>query len=432
MRSVWTDTAEKPTFDHLKGDTKTDVLIVGGGLSGLLCAHRLHAAGIDYLLIEAKEIAGGVTHNTTAKVTAQHGLIYGKLLQQYGLAAAKQYYRTNARAVEQYRTLCRELDCPFEPRDAYVYSRTDPEPLRQEWEAYHAIGVSAELVTETPLPFPVAGAVKLPHQGQINPLQLLYRLARPLNIREHTKLRSLAPNRAETDRGTIRYRTAIIATHFPLLNKHGAYFLKLYQHRSYVLALAQAQTVDGMYVDADPKGLSFRNCGDLLLLGGGSHRTGKPGGGYAELEAFAGRHYPDARVCARYATQDCMSLDGVPYIGLYSRRTPHLLVATGYNKWGFTSSMAAAQILCDRIQGRTTEDSGIFSPSRSMWHPQLALNGMETVVNLLTPTAPRCPHMGCALKYNRQEHTWDCPCHGSRFTKEGQLLDNPATDDKRM
>ena len=223
-----------------------------------------------------------------------------------------------------------------------------------------------------------------------------------------------------------------MATHFPFLNKHGSYFLKLYQHRSYVLALKNAQGVDGMYVDADLKGLSFRNYGDLLLLGGGSHRTGKQGGGYAELITVADRYYPKATVQTRFATQDCMSLDGIPYIGQYSKNTPELLVATGYNKWGFTSAMAAAEMLCKQIQGETSQSSGIFSPSRRILQPQLAVNGIESAFNLLTPTVPRCPHMGCALKYNDQEHTWDCPCHGSRFTQDGKLIDNPATDDKRL
>ncbi len=432
MHSIWTNTADKPTFDALQGDSQTDVLIVGGGLTGILCAYLLEKAGVDYTLIEAKEIGSGVTRNTTAKVTFQHGLIYDTLIRKYGIEVARQYHRANARALEHYRSLCRQLDCPFEPQDAYVYSLHDSRAIEWEVAAYQAIGVAADFVTDTPLPFPVAGAVRVKNQGQIHPLHLLYKLAEPLNIREHTKLVNLTPDCAETDRGKIRYNKAIFATHFPILNKHGWYFLKLYQHRSYVLALENARTVDGMYVDADKKGLSFRRYGDLLLLGGGGHRTGKQGGSYAELTAFAEKHYPRARIVARFATQDCMSLDGIPYIGRYSPKTPQLLVATGYNKWGFTSAMAAAELLRDEICGIPNENSAVFSPSRRLLHPQLALNGLESAVNLLTPTAPRCPHMGCALKYNPAEHTWDCPCHGSRFTTDGRLLDNPATDDKAL
>ena len=126
-----------------------------------------------------------------------------------------------------------------------------------------------------------------------------------------------------------------------------------------------------------------------------------------------------------------MSLDGVPYIGRYSARTDGLYTVTGFNKWGMTSAMAAAMVLCDLIQGRDNPYSALFSPSRSILRPQLAINAAETAAGLLTPTAPRCPHLGCALKYNPQEHSWDCPCHGSRFGEDGMLIDNPAADDKK-
>ena len=184
-----------------------------------------------------------------------------------------------------------------------------------------------------------------------------------------------------------------------------------------------------MYVDEEKDGLSFRNYNGLLLLGGGAHRTGKQGGGWAELEDFARTHYPKASIKYRWATQDCMSLDGIPYIGRYSKTAPNLYVATGFNKWGMTSSMAAAMLLSDLIQGKENEYERLFSPSRTILRPQLLCNAFETTVNLLTPTKPRCPHLGCVLKWNPLEHSWDCPCHGSRFGKDGKLLDNPATAD---
>ena len=212
-----------------------------------------------------------------------------------------------------------------------------------------------------------------------------------------------------------------------MLNKHGLYFLKLYQHRSYVLALENAPELQGMYVDEAEVGMSFRNAQNLLLLGGGDHRTGKRGGGWWELADFARIHYPQARIRCRWATQDCMTLDGVPYIGQYSPGTPDLYVLTGFNKWGMTGAMAGALLLRDMLLDRTPDWAEVFSPARSMLHKQLFINAGEAVVNLLTPTAPRCPHMGCALKYNSQEHSWDCPCHGSRFAEDGALIDNPAT-----
>ena len=203
----------------------------------------------------------------------------------------------------------------------------------------------------------------------------------------------------------------------------------MYQHRSYVIALENAPNVHGMYVDEAQNGMSFRNFENLLLIGGGDHRTGKQGGNWQELRTFARQHYPNASEKYCWATQDCMTLDGVPYIGAYSAGTPDLYVATGFNKWGMTSSMVSAMILCDLVQEKQNPYAEAFSPSRTILRPQLAVNAWEAVVNLLTPSAKRCPHLGCALKWNPYEHTWDCPCHGSRFTKNGRLIDNPATGD---
>ena len=196
-----------------------------------------------------------------------------------------------------------------------------------------------------------------------------------------------------------------------------------------MLALKNAEALNGMYLDGQENGLSFRNHGDLLLLGGGGHRTGKQGGGWNTLESFARRYYPQAEEVCRWATQDCMTLDGIPYIGRYSKRTPDLFVATGFNKWGMSNAMVAAMILADLVTGKENPYADLYRPDRPLLHRQLFVNAAEATVNLLTPTKPRCPHLGCALKWNRQENSWDCPCHGSRFSGDGRLLDNPATAD---
>ncbi len=431
MKSIWTATATKPKFDSLCSDIKTDVLIVGGGLTGILCANILQERGINYALIEANEICGVITKNTTAKITSQHGLIYNKIIKKYGIDVAKLYYESNTNAIKKYQELCEKFECDFERKDAYVYTTSDIAKIKDEVNAYKKIGVIAEFATETPLPLNILGAVKLENQAQFHPVEFLYKLSKNLNIYEHTKLINLTPKYAETNGGKIHFKKAIITTHFPILNKHGSYFLKMYQHRSYVIALKNAQHVNGMYVDEDLKGLSFRNYGEYLLLGGGSHRTGKKGGNWQELENFAKKYYPNATIEYKWATQDCMTLDGMAYIGNYSKNTPNLSVATGYNKWGFSTAMVAAEILCDLIQGKENKYATIFSPSRSIIHPQLAINGVESVFNLITPTTPRCPHLGCALKYNKQEHSWDCPCHGSRFEENGRLIDGPATDNMK-
>ena len=434
MKSIWFKGINKPEFNCLDSDCETDILIVGGGLAGILCAYMLDQSGADYILIEADKICCGVTADTTAKITAQHGLIYDKIISKYGIDYAREYYQFNSKAINTYRDLCEKYNCRFETKSAYVYSLHKSDDIENEINAYRTLGIPFETVTDTLLPFDIYKAIRMDNQGQINPLELLFKVSEKLNIKENTKLINLSDNIAQTNHGRIRYRRAIITTHFPILNKHGLFSLKMYQHRSYVIALKNAQNVDGMYIDASEKGLSFRNCDDLLLLGGGSHRTGKKGGNYTELIRFAESHYPDATIETQYATQDCMTLDGMPYIGQYSRNTPELFVATGFNKWGFTSAMVAAEILCNTLKAekRLEEKSQIFSPSGRIFHPQLAVNIFETAVNFITPTVPRCPHLGCALKYNKDEHSWDCPCHGSRFTESGKLINNPATDDKQF
>ena len=242
-------------------------------------------------------------------------------------------------------------------------------------------------------------------------------------------MRELVGTTAVTDSGRIAAEKIIVATHFPFLNKHGSYFLKMYQHRSYVIALKNAPQIDGMYVDEAPAGMSFRTYGNLLLVGGGGHRTGKKGGSWPELQNFARRHYPDAVEKYRWAAQDCMTLDAVPYIGPYSASTSGLYVATGFNKWGMTSSMVSAMLLRDMVQGKENPCAPVFSPSRTILRPQLAVNAFEAAAGWLVPAARRCPHLGCGLKWNPHEHSWDCPCHGSRFTQDGKKLDNPAAGD---
>ncbi|MEY8402518.1 FAD-dependent oxidoreductase [Oscillospiraceae bacterium 44-34] len=431
MDSLWTKTARLPHFPPLEGDRETDVLIIGGGMAGILCAWFLNQAGVDCILLEAAELCGGTTGNTTAKITAQHGLLYDRLIRTLDQKKASLYLRANQAALEQYRRLCRDIDCDFQTRDSFVFSLDRRDKLERETLALTTLGVSAELVTQLPLPFPTAGAVRFPRQAQFHPLKFAAALVQGLRIHEHTKVLELRPGAVRTHQGTVQANKIIVTTHFPLLNKHGGYFIKLYQHRSCVLALEGGPVMEGMYVDEAEGGLSFRSSGNLLLLGGGGHRTGKRGGGWNELSACARKYYPDAREIFRWATQDCMTLDGLPYVGPYSSGTPNLYTATGFNKWGMTSSMAAAMLLSDLVQDKENPYAELFSPARTSLRPQLAANLLKSAAGLLTPTTPRCPHMGCALKYNPQERSWDCPCHGSRFGEDGRLLDNPATDDLR-
>ena len=429
MKSLWENTIEIPNFKVLDGDKKTDVLIIGGGMAGVLCAAELKNRNVDYVLLEAGKIGMGITRNTTAKITSQHGLIYNKLITKFGVEKAKKYLEINEWAVKKYKELCTQIDCDFEEKPSFVYSLRDKSVIEKEMRALEKLGFNALFKEETPLPFKIAGAVGFENQGQFNPLKFLYSISNGLNIYENTKVTALAGKTAYTDRGKITAQKIIVATHFPFINKHGSYFIKMYQHRSYVLGLNNAVNLDGMYVDENLKGLSFRNYGDLLLLGGGSHRTGKQGGSYNELRREALKYYPKSEEEYHFATQDCMTLDGIPYIGQYSKSTQNLYTATGFNKWGMTSSMVAATLLADLITDKENHYSEVFSPSRNIFTPELLVNGFEAVSGMIMPTTRRCPHLGCGLKWNKQERSFDCPCHGSRFSEEGKLIDNPATGD---
>ncbi len=428
MESLWQKSTDIPSFPRLCGDISADVLVIGGGIAGLLIAHRLKETGIEAVLVEKGRLCHGTTAGTTAKITAQHGLIYHKLLQNCGREQAQMYYRANAAAGEALKQLCRKADCSLQSKDNYVYT-SDPHKLEAEMLALQTLDIPAKCTDQLPLPVTTAGAVGFADQGQFHPLQLAKYLTKGLKIYENTKVTELIGTTAVTESGRIKAKKVVVATHFPFINKHGSYFLKLYQHRSYVLALEDAPVLDGMYVEDSKSGLSFSSFDGFLLLGGGGHRTGKQGGSYPALHAFKDQHYPNERERFSWAVQDTVSLDGIPYIGHYSRRTSDLYVATGFNKWGMTGSMVSAEIISSMIAGRESDYAPVFSPSRSILKPQLFANGLESVTNLLIPTTRRCPHLGCALHYNKEERSWDCSCHGSRFSASGKVLNNPANGD---
>ena len=422
---------QMPRFSQLDRDLHTDVLIIGGGLVGLLCAWNLNRAGIDCVLIEQNRLMQGVSGRTTAKLTSQHGLIYGKLLKKFGVEQARLYWQANQNALAELSALAETAACDYKLENNYIYATDGTQKLEAEMAACEKLGLPARWEESLPLPFPVTGAIGFSGQAQFHPLKLAAHIAKGLQIFENTKALAFLGNQVQTPKGTISAENIIVATHFPMLNKHGAYFLKLYQQRSYVLALENAPRIEGMYLDCAENGLSIRSAGQWLLLGGGGHCTGKEGLGWRLPELAAEKYYPKAQIAARWATQDCMSLDGMPYIGRYSKATPHLYVATGFQKWGMSNSMLSAMLLTDLIQGKENPYAELFSPSRSMLHKQLLCNGVETTMNLLRPTKPRCPHLGCALRWNKAEHSWDCPCHGSRFDKSGKVLNNPASDDMK-
>lgn len=476
MGSVWSETCALPKRAALEEDVTADVAVIGAGMAGLLCAYELSQRGAEVVVLEASRTASGMTQNTTAKITAQHGLIYDRITHQYGAHMAAQYARANTAAIERYRSIAKQrgIECDLQTCSAFVYSLNDQEPIAREAEAARKAGIDAYVTQDTELPFEVAAALRFGSQAQFHPLKFLQGIVNELEIYENTMVRSIDGQAVTTDRGTVSAKKIIVATHYPFINTPGYYFVKMYQQRSYVLGLTNANPVENMYIGADEDAAySFRSYGDLLLFGGEAHHTGdnREGGCYERLYTAAREYYPEAAAKYRWSAQDCMTPDGIPYIGLYSHSLPELYVATGFNKWGMTSSMVASQILADMAQGKENENAAVFSPQRfsvTGSAAALAANAASAVAGLSktafsVPTtlaedlvvghggiveldghkvgvykddsgevfavSTICTHLGCQLAWNPDEKTWDCPCHGSRFDYRGRLISGPAMED---
>lgn len=475
MKSVWSENCNFRKREVLNKDIETDILVIGAGIAGILIAYMLKQKGKSVVLIDAVGTASGNTKNTTAKITSQHNLIYHKLISEFGEEKARQYAKANELAIKKYKEIIeeREIDCDFEEKSAYVYSLNETDILKEEIEAANKVGIDAEFVEEVNLPFKIAGAVKFNNQAQFNPLKFLKELSKDLVIYENTRALEIKENLVITNRGNITSNNIVVATHYPIMNVPGYYFLKMHQERSYVLALKNTNDIDGMYIDIDEEGYSFRTYKDLLLLGGVKQRTGEneSGGSYDKLRKAAKELYPKAKEIYHWSAQDCMTMDGIPYIGRYSDETPNIYVATGFNKWGMTSSMVSAMIISDMILEEENDFSEIFSPKRfdlSLSINNVAKDIAETAKNFIAQNiyipssniehienghggiveyngekvgvyknnegkafivSTKCAHLGCQLHWNADELTWDCPCHGSRFDYKGRLIGSPATKD---
>lgn len=437
MNSIWSESCTLPRQPVMKEDCVVEVAVIGAGMAGLLTAFLLQKQGFEVIVLESAEIASGATKNTTAKITAQHGLIYDRLIHSVGAELAKEYAQANQTAIERYREIIEgnAIQCDFESKPAFVYSLEQAEKIKKEVAAAKSLGIAAELAETIRLPFAVQAAVKFPNQAQFHPLKFLKYISSQLKIYEHTKALLIRDQTIVTNRGRITAKKIVVATHFPFVNVPGWYFTRMHQQRSYVLALKNAAQLDGMYIDESEAGYSFRNYGEYLLLGGAGHRTGKHPveGSYDKLRKAARQFFPQSVEVAHWSAQDCMTLDGIPYIGKYSASGEDIFVAAGFNKWGMTGSMVSAMLLTDALCGRTNQNAKVFSPQR--FHAgasakNLLVDGGYSAAGitagLFSPPSRKCTHLGCRLNWNPEEETWDCPCHGSRYTSKGELIDNPA------
>ncbi len=455
MKSLWSQTTQLPERQVLEGDLRAQNVVIGAGIAGVLIAYLLQEKGQEVIVLEANEVASGQTKNTTAKITSQHGLIYNDMIKNSGIERARGYAQANEKAIHIYKEIITKegISCHFEELPSFLYTQKEDgmEKLKKEAKAAKACGIQAEYVRGdqiTELPFGVMGAVRFEHQAQFHPLEFIKGIAEKLTIYEHTKVLEVDERFVITERGVIVADNVIFATHYPFPIVPGYYFLRQHQSRSYVLALTGEKVpknLSGMYYGIDKDGLSFRCADGKLLLGGSGHRTGKRfqigtkkkagcyPGAFCHLRDMAKSYYPDGTEVAHWAAQDCMPHDRIPFIGKFSMKHENWYVATGFQKWGMTTAMVSAMIICDMIVKRENSWADVFSPQRFLikaGYKNFLIDAWESVMGLtkglLKKKSQKCSHMGCALYWNEEEQSWDCPCHGSRFTKDGEVIDNPA------
>ena len=492
MKSLWIETTkDKLPLKPMENDEEADVCIIGAGLFGLTTAYYLSKEGKKVIVIEKGEIGEKASGNTTGKITSLHGLFYDHLISDFGEDYAKKYLEANENAIKNIKKIIEDekLECDFEIQDAYTYTTKQDEvmEIEKEVQAVKKLDKEVEMVTKTDLPFKIAGAIKFGEQAQFHPRKYMLGLCKEITkqnkIFEYTIALDVKKDEDNyiiyTDRGDIKAKSVVLATHFPIINTPGFYFVKMYQSTSYIIAIeTEKKLPKGMYINIKEPIYSFRtakyNGKDILLIGGSGHKTGKPitdDSHYQDLEKKAKEFYPDCKILFRWNTRDCISLDKIPYIGEFSNLMPNLYVGTGFNKWGMTSSNIAANIVTDKIMGRENKFEEIFKatrvqPIKNRWEVKdmlketvnsIALNKMKikpeniekiendngAIIQIngdnigiykdpegkLYAVKPNCSHLGCLLSWNNLDKTWDCPCHGSRFDYMGRNIYEPGIHD---
>jgi glycine/D-amino acid oxidase-like deaminating enzyme/nitrite reductase/ring-hydroxylating ferredoxin subunit len=484
--------ASTPGTDYpvLHDDVTVDVAIIGGGITGITCAYLLKEQGLTVAIIEADHIVQGTTGHTTAKITSQHGLIYNKIKQQISLEFAKQYADANQSAIRMIKEIVdkNHIDCDFTPQSAYVYTERDGyvQKIADEAELAKELGIEASFLEQTDLPFKVKAAVRYENQAQFHPRKYLLPLAEKIpgdgsHIFEQSRIVDIddSDNNSyilKTTQGKkVKAEKVILATHYPIYNKAGLYFSRIYQERSYIVAIkAKEPYPGGMYITAEEPGRSLRyqpsEEGDLIFVAGEHHKSGQGVDTiqhYKALADFAHQNFTVDDILYRWSTQDCMTLDSLPYAGHFTANTPNLYLATGYGKWGMTNSMASSVIIRDLIVHGESPWQEVYNPSRQTIAASAKTfivenlnvasnlisgkitavpedidvkNGEGKVVDIdgqragvyrdeqgiLHVVDTTCTHLGCELSWNSAEKSWDCPCHGSRFTYEGEIIEGPT------
>jgi glycine/D-amino acid oxidase-like deaminating enzyme/nitrite reductase/ring-hydroxylating ferredoxin subunit len=489
--SYWIASTPTPSFPRLEEPVEVDVAVLGAGIAGITAATLLKQAGKTVALLESREVLRGVTGHTTAKLTSGHTLVYSAITSMFGPDEARLYAQANEAAIQYVRRVTDErgIDCDLETAVNYVYteSRDEVETIQNEVAAAKAAGLDVSFVDETPLPFPVAAALRQENQAQFHARKYLLPLAESIpgdgsHVFQDTRALSVAdgePCRIEIDRGEVRARDVIIATHLSILDR-GLFFAKTSPKRSYVLGIPAdpASVPDGMFISTETPVHSVRSTPldgrRLLLVGGEGHKAGQEKDTrrrYAALEAWARSRFDVAEVEYRWSTHDNYSADRVPFIGKLTGRADHVYIATGFGGWGMSNGTVAGMILSDAILGRPNGWAQLYDSTRmprlrglgrlakenanagTRWIADrlpgrkgrvddipageggiVELNGERAAVykdeqGALTVLSPVCTHLGCIVSWNTAENSWDCPCHGSRFDTSGAVIQGPAVRD---
>ncbi len=483
-------TTQNGAFGPLESPIDVDVAVLGAGITGLTTALLLKQTGVRVAVVEAGRVSGATTGHTTAKVTAQHGLIYDTITSKFGRDGARAYGEANYAAVNVMDRIVREnrIDCDWERRSSYAYTEQDSNvgQIEQEVEAAQAAGLPAHYTEQTELPWPVKAAVRFDDQAQFHPRRYCLALAGLIDgdgsrVFEQTRAIDVeegSPCVVKTARHDVRAAFVVLATHIPFLDQ-GGFLAKCHPEREYAMAVALNQPVPkGMYISVEQPTRSVRqhpfDGGELAILAGESHKTGQDPdtlARYSALERFAHERFSVRAVEYRWSTQDYMPVDQIPYIGRLRRTTDRLYVATGFRKWGMTSGTVAGILISDQILGRDNPWTGLFDPDRvkpiasakefvkenvnvakrflgdriterASTNPDAIAPGDGVITTVgakhvavsrdldgtLHAVSARCTHMGCIVSWNPAENSWDCPCHGSRFAPDGRVLQGPAVD----
>lgn len=487
--SLWCETTPSTSYPELKEDIVTDVAIVGAGITGITCALLLKKEGMAVTVVDSNRIAMGATSHSTAKITLQHGIIYDKLLTSLGFERTQQYVDANKSAMDLIIKNIKEhkIDCDLEKQDAYIYSSMQEyiSQLEKEVSAAKKLGINAEYLSCIPLPINVLCAERFADQAQFHPRKYMLALAEKIpgdgsHIFENTRVIDLQQegnnNILITSNGKhIKAKYVFLASHFPCCDKGGMYFTRLYPMRSYVVAaLLKDPYPGGMYITAETPGMSIRHQlvdnEDVVLFGGESHQTGQGEDTrehYKNIFKYASNYFTVKKILYHWSTQDYDTPDSLPYAGHLTSSTPNVFMASGFRKWGFTNGTAAAMVIKDLIIKGSSPWQDAYNPQRFTPVASSAMfiqENLDVAKNLIkgklkagdvpTSISPgegkvidldgeragayrdengklylvdiTCTHLGCELAWNSAEKTWDCPCHGSRFSYDGAIIEGPA------